>query len=137
MILGISHITLSVRDLERSFAFYTNVLGLQPVAKWYNGAYLQAGEDWICLSLDSETRQKSLPEYTHTAFSVSSSNFASAVKRIHESGAECWQQNHSPGESHYFLDPDGHKLEIHVSDLQARIAMLRGHPPKDLVLFES
>ena len=31
MITGINHLTLAVRDLERSFDFYTRVVGLQPV----------------------------------------------------------------------------------------------------------
>lgn len=38
MITGINHLTLAVRDLERSFDFYTRVMGLQPVVKWSQGA---------------------------------------------------------------------------------------------------
>ena len=34
MIRGINHITLSVQDIEKSFTFYTHVLGLQPIAKF-------------------------------------------------------------------------------------------------------
>lgn len=33
MISSINHITLSVSELNRSFAFYTDTLGLRPVAK--------------------------------------------------------------------------------------------------------
>jgi len=47
-----------------------------------------------------------------------------------------WQRNHSEGDSLYFLDPDGHKLEIHASDLNARIRSLRSVPPEGLVVFE-
>jgi len=35
--------------------------------------------------------------------------------------AASWKQNTSQGESMCFLDPDGHKLEIHASDLHDRI----------------
>jgi hypothetical protein len=59
------------------------------------------------------------------------------VTRILEAGAVCWQENHSPGDSFYFLDPDGHKLEIHVATLAERIEALKSVPPRDLVLFES
>jgi len=33
------------------------------------------------------------------------------------SGAEVWQENGTEGDSLYCLDPDGHKLETHASDL--------------------
>ncbi|HEV2708733.1 MAG TPA: fosfomycin resistance glutathione transferase [Edaphobacter sp.] len=135
MISGINHITLAVRDLESSFAFYKDVLGLRPVAKWYKGAYFEAGHDWICLNLDADTRTECLPEYTHIAFTVSTENFAAAVEHLRAAGAQQWQENRSPGESFYFLDPNGHKLEIHDSNLSARMQALKTNPPKDLIFF--
>jgi catechol 2,3-dioxygenase-like lactoylglutathione lyase family enzyme len=136
VIHGVNHITFSVRDLEASFSFYTKVLGLRPVARWYKGAYLEAGDDWICLSLDGDVRSANLHEYTHMAFTVSSEDFSVLVERIQSAGAVRWQENRSPGESLYFLDPDGHKLEIHVSTLRARICAMKENPPKDFVLFK-
>jgi catechol 2,3-dioxygenase-like lactoylglutathione lyase family enzyme len=137
MVAGINHITLSVQDLEASFTFYTAVLGLKPVARWYKGAYLQAGESWVCLTLDPNTRTAAHPEYTHTAFTVSTTDFSQLVERIQTAQAVCWQENLSPGDSFYFLDPNGHKLEIHVSNLSDRLQTLKKHSPKDLVLFEN
>ena len=135
MINAINHITVAVRDLDISFSFYTDLLGLRPIARWYKGAYLTAGDTWVCLTLDPNTRIAPLTEYTHLAFSVSQDNFGSMVARLQESDVTCWQQNHSYGDSFYFLDPSGHKLEIHTSDLQARIEALKSSPPRDLVLF--
>lgn len=135
MVRGINHVTLSVRDLEVSFAFYVNVLGMRPVARWYKGAYLEAGSDWVCLTLDDRTRSESLPEYTHLAFTVDESEFSAVAERLRDAGAECWQENRSPGDSFYFLDPNGHKLEIHVSNLQTRLRTLEEKPPKDLIIF--
>lgn len=135
MIRGINHVTLAVRDLEVSFSFYVDLVGLRPVARWYKGAYLEAGSDWICLNLDPKTRIEPLPEYTHLAFSVDPDDFADAVERLHTAGAPCWQENRSPGESFYFLDPDGHKLELHVGSLESRLKALRESPPRELVLF--
>ena len=63
MITGINHITLSVRDLEESFRFYTQVLDCRPVAKWPQGAYLLAGMVWMALVVDQTLREHVLPEY--------------------------------------------------------------------------
>jgi catechol 2,3-dioxygenase-like lactoylglutathione lyase family enzyme len=135
MISGLNHITLAVHDLEQSFCFYTDVLGLEPIARWYKGAYLLAGTDWLCLTLDPETRPAPLPEYTHIAFSVGAAKFREVVQRLNDAGVTSWQENHSHGDSFYFLDPNGHKLEIHTSDLSSRLAELKRHPPCGLILF--
>jgi catechol 2,3-dioxygenase-like lactoylglutathione lyase family enzyme len=135
LISGINHITFAVSDLDRSFHFYSQLLGLRPIARWYKGAYLEAGTDWVCLTLDPETRAASLPEYTHTAFTVSTPEFSRLVEQLQKAQVICWQDNRSPGASFYFLDPDGHKLEIHVSNLEDRLRSLKANPPKDLTLF--
>lgn len=68
MSTGINHITLSVRNLEESFLFYTQVLGFRPLAKWPNGAYLLAGDVWIALVLDPHAREHALPEFGSMRF---------------------------------------------------------------------
>lgn len=135
MVSGINHVTFAVRDLDRSFHFYTAILGFRPVARWYKGAYLDAGGDWVCLNLDPETRSGPLGEYTHLAFTVPASHFEAAVDRLRAVQVQVWQKNKSPGDSFYFLDPDGHKLELHVATLQDRLMALVNNPPKDLILF--
>lgn len=135
MITGVNHITLSTRSLERSFAFYTQVLGLRPVAKWPAGAYLLAGETWVALVLDEAARPARLPEYSHIALSVDEANFAELAGRIIQAGAEIWQENRTEGASLYFVDPDGHKLEIHASDLATRLKTAREKPWAGLEFF--
>ncbi len=34
MVTGINHITLSVRNANESFSFYTDVLGFKPIARY-------------------------------------------------------------------------------------------------------
>lgn len=136
MIGGINHLTLSVSDLDRAFAFYTDVLGCRPLARWRRGAYLLAGETtWICLSLDAHARTAPLPEYTHIAFSIARDAFAEAVRHLQTSGARSWKENTSEGDSIYFLDPDGHKLELHVGDWRSRIQACREQPYDDMIYF--
>lgn len=136
MVTGLNHITLSVVDLDRAFRFYSESLGLRPVARWYKGAYLAAGEFWVCLTLESEQIDRPLnPTYDHVAFTVSDSDYQTLCARLTDAGVKQWQENHSEGDSFYFLDPDGHKLEVHVSDLERRLEALRRTPPRELVLF--
>ena len=135
MITGINHITLAIADVERSFTFYTTILGFQPIAKWPKGAYLLAGDTWIALVADPHARQAALPEYTHIAFAISAQDIGSLRERIRASGTTIWQENWTEGDSLYFLDPDGHKLEIHASDLATRIATAKAQPWEGLTFF--
>ena len=135
MISGVNHITLSIGDVERSFAFYTSVLGLKPLAKWPKGAYLLAGDMWVALVVDGQVRHGALPEYTHIAFTVARPDFAALSTRIRASGAAIWQENWTEGESLYFVDPDRHKLEIHASDLETRLRSAKEQPWEGLEFF--
>jgi catechol 2,3-dioxygenase-like lactoylglutathione lyase family enzyme len=136
MIGALNHLTLSVRELDRSFAFYVNVLGFRPLARWLNGAYLLAGEEtWICLTLAASAQPELRSGYTHAAFSVTPAAFAAATVRIRASRAPEWQADSSEGASLYFLDPDGHKLEIHAGDWRLRLAACRARPYQGMVFY--
>ena len=120
-ILGLNHVTLAVSDLERSLAFYCDVLGCEVHRVWDEGVYLEAGALWLCLSRDPAARTAPHADYTHLAFNVAPEDFAALDARVR---AECviWKENKSEGASTYFLDPDGHKLELHVGTLASRLA---------------
>ena len=128
MIRGLNHLTLAVRDVDRAVAFYRDVLQFDVARTWPEGAYLTAGTLWLCLSRDPQTRNAPHPDYTHAAFDVAADAFAAVCGRIRDSGATVWKDNRSEGESLYFLDPDGHKLEIHVGSLQTRLAAMADTP---------
>lgn len=128
-ITALNHITLAVIDLEKSFAFYRDVLGLKPLVKWDHGAYFLVGDEktgfWFCLNVDE--KHVPCPSYTHYAFSVDQKEFTKMAQRITKSGAKIFKENTSPGESLYFLDPDSHKLEIHVSNWRERIKVKKAN----------
>ena len=129
MINGLNHITIAVADIQRSLDFYINTLGFTGHVVWDSGAYLSINTLWLCLSLDSPSPSK---DYSHIAWSVSISSFNTLSNQIISSGAQQWKTNKSEGESLYFLDPDGNKLEIHVGSLEQRLESLKNKPYKGL-----
>ena len=135
MISGVNHITFAVAERDRSIDFYCQVLGFELVARWARGAYFRAGATWVAIIVDAETRSEPLPEYTHVAFTVAAADFAAMSARIRAAGARIFQANTSAGESLYFLDPDGHKLEIHAGDLAARLRAARAQPWEGLEIL--
>jgi len=132
MLDGLNHITVAVSDLEQSFRFYTDLLGMSPKAKWKNGAYLTTGELWFCLSCDDSIPSK---DYSHIAFNISEENFPHLKAKLIKSNVNVWKQNKSQGKSFYISDPDGHKLEIHVGNLADRLESLKITPYDELQLF--
>ena len=60
-------------------------------------------------------------------------DFEPFSQRLEQAGVTVWKQNKSEGASFYFLDPDGHKLELHVGSLAARLAACREKPYAGMV----
>ena len=136
MLTGLNHLTLSVADVSASLAFYRDILGCRPLARWDAGAYLSLGDLWLCLSHDRERSTSPAPDYTHYAFSIGAADFVPFVTALRAVGVREWKNNRSEGKSIYFLDPDGHKLEAHVGDVQARLAACRLRPYAGMVFFD-
>ncbi|MFC0509675.1 VOC family protein [Asaia spathodeae] len=131
MLQGGNHVTLCVTDLSRALAFYQDLLGCPLRARWDRGAYLEAGSLWLCLECAPADICLPRRDDTHLAFTVSAAAFTVLSARL-SGEVTIWKTNKSEGESLYFLDPDGHKLEIHVGSLATRLAHWRHHPPATL-----
>ena len=132
MLTGMNHITLAVSNVSESFTFYVETLGFTPRAQWKNGAYLSIGELWLCLSLDAVSIGK---DYTHFAFSIEDEVFEAFAGRMKASGVKEWKFNKSEGKSLYFLDPDGHKLELHAGSLESRLKACRSQPYEEMKFY--
>jgi catechol 2,3-dioxygenase-like lactoylglutathione lyase family enzyme len=124
-ITGINHVTLAVRNLERSLAFYTESLGCRLRARWKRGAYLEAGTLWLCLEVAERV-----------AATTDDSHIALTVDSVALDGVMRWKENRSEGASLNLLDPDGHKLELHVGDLESRLAACRATPYEEMEFFD-
>ncbi|WP_210643257.1 MULTISPECIES: VOC family protein [unclassified Pseudomonas] len=135
MLSGLNHLTLAVTDLDRSVGFYHGLLQLHLQAKWASGAYLSLPGLWLCLSLDPLRKTEPAADYTHYAFSISAELFPVLVARLNAAQVTPWRDNRSEGDSFYFLDPDGHKLEVHVGDLASRLNACRQAPYAAMEFF--
>lgn len=135
MIKGLNHITFSVRNLDTSFEFYTSVLGFNPLMRNAKSAYFLAGNLWFCIEEEPAFTPMPATDYTHTAFSVDQNDFSKFSDKIIQSGVKIFKENKSEGDSLYFLDPDGHKLEIHAGNWQSRIDAYKKHNQSSMTFF--
>jgi catechol 2,3-dioxygenase-like lactoylglutathione lyase family enzyme len=116
----IDHVALTVRDVERSVAWYKDVLGLERRYQDVWGGYpavVCAG--MTCLALFPTESGDSRPPpgrdtiaMRHIGFAVDRANFERARERFRELGIEFSFEDHTICHSLYIFDPDGHQLEI-------------------------
>ena len=123
MITGVNHITLVCQDLDRSRHFYEEMLGFQVTYRGAHNLYLKSGSLWLCLEENRSLEASDIPtkHHSHIALSVDQSRFDSLASSLMASDVRLWKENKSEGDSLYILDPDGHKLELHIGDLNSRL----------------
>ena len=126
-VTGINHITWSVADVEAEVAFLVDVLGCVVVAGWPKGAYLLAGDTWLAVTEGADDVRGD-SDYSHIAFAIGADDVAAVRSRLAASGAKTWQDNWTEGDSIYFTDPAGHRLEVHVTDLVQRLRIASVDP---------
>lgn len=130
MLRGLNHITITVSNLGRSLHFYSELLGMKPDVCWDRGAYLSLGDSWFCLSCEAVNPAQ---DYCHIALDIAENDFHVFANKLRAEHIVEWKQNTSEGNSLYFLDPDGHKLEIHSGNLESRLESLKLYPYKGLM----
>ena len=140
MLVGLGHVDLVCRDVERSLAFYAVVfggLGLEPphLARGERGeaiSYLrfpQAGSGSIGLrqALDDQSFELYAPGLHHLALAVER---VDEVDLVHENAVAAgavilhaprlWPVYHPEYYATFFLDPDGFRIEV-ASSRDARL----------------
>ena len=124
MIKGLDHVAIVVSDMDRSIAFYTEVLGLNLIldgraAGGEKKSFLGTKSKAIVALSEDKTRLKEKGEYTegvnHVAFAVTDAEKSSGV--LKDRGVqfiEIKMGDNGKPKAYHFLDPDGLELEIYT-----------------------
>lgn len=118
MAIEFNHTIVWARDSRASATFLAELLGLPPPRKW--GPFQVVGTA-NGVNLDFMDRKGEVLS-RHFAFLVSEAEFDQIFGRIRERGFAYWADpgrtkpgeinHHDGGRGVYFLDPDGHVLEV-------------------------
>jgi catechol 2,3-dioxygenase-like lactoylglutathione lyase family enzyme len=101
-LVGINHVALEVRDLERSLDFYGRLFELRLRGRSGGAAFLDIGDQFLALM---QGQSKPSDGARHVGLVVD--NKEAARRALAEAGAEIM-----PGRRLDFLDPDGNRVEI-------------------------
>ncbi len=112
---GLTHIALAVRDPRRSFEFYRQVLGVEPV--YTDADFIQAqtpgSRDVLVFERGPGAGKRG--GIAHFGFRlVAATDLPKAIDAIRAAGGRIRRHGEfCPGEPYvFFLDPDGYEVEI-------------------------
>lgn len=121
-VLGIDHVAINVRDINKSLEFYTKVIGLPITKREYSKpgveCFLDCGNSLIGLIQGNEAEGKHLLQDgglggNHVSFRVETKTFDHVVEEIKKLGLTItFVKKREKSWSVYFLDIDGNKLEM-------------------------
>lgn len=115
------HFTIPISDLQRSIAFYTDILGMTLIRAYDNMAFLRSGSDdriTILGQTDAIHPDHGKETLVHHAWAVDSDEYEKACDFVLSKGIEIIfeEDRKSPatiaGPRFYFHDPDKNVLEI-------------------------
>ena len=113
---GLTHIGLSVRDAQRSFEFYREVLGVREVFRGPGEIQAQTpGTHDVIAFEEDASRAGGMAGVTHFGFRlVDPSDVDAAARAIENAGGKVLERGEFvPGEPYVFAsDPDGYRIEI-------------------------
>ena len=125
---GIDHVALAVPDVERSAAWFIDVLGFERLypGMWNDvPVFIGKGTTGIALfprqeradSTSSSQDQRDKLDMLHLAMRADRKNFLAAQEDLKRRGIAFEFADHEISHSIYFRNPDGHRLEITTYEL--------------------
>ncbi|EGC1347919.1 FosX/FosE/FosI family fosfomycin resistance thiol transferase [Listeria monocytogenes] len=128
MISGLSHITLIVKDLNKTTTFLKEIFNAEEIYSSGDKTFSLSKEKffliaglWICI-MEGESLQERT--YNHIAFQIQSEEVDEYIERIKALGVEMKPERprvEGEGHSIYFYDFDNHLFELHAGTLEERL----------------
>lgn len=128
MIKGLSHITLIVRNLDKTTNFLFNVFDAHEVYSSGEKQFSLSREKfflindiWLCIMEGDSLTERT---YNHIAFQISENDFDIYASRVKAAGVEIRPERpriEGEARSIYFYDFDNHLFELHTGNLQDRL----------------
>ncbi|HAC1644413.1 TPA_asm: FosX/FosE/FosI family fosfomycin resistance thiol transferase [Listeria monocytogenes] len=128
MISGLSHITLIVKDLNKTTAFLQNIFNAEEIYSSGDKTFSLSKEKffliaglWICIVEGDSLQERT---YNHIAFQIQSEEVDEYTERIKALGVEMKPERprvQGEGRSIYFYDFDNHLFELHAGTLEERL----------------
>ncbi|HAC1219432.1 TPA_asm: FosX/FosE/FosI family fosfomycin resistance thiol transferase [Listeria monocytogenes] len=128
MISGLSHITLIVKDLNKTTAFLQNIFNAEEIYSSGDKTFPLSKEKffliaglWICIMEGDSLQERT---YNHIAFQIQSEEVDEYTERIKALGVEMKPERprvQGEGRSIYFYDFDNHLFELHAGTLEERL----------------
>src|SRR5437868_2767483 len=110
-LVGLDHVAMAVTNVERSAAWYIEVLGFE---RWHSGmwggtpTFVGTGGTGIALfpkkAKDPDGHDRGI---LHVAFGATRENFLAARRELLKRGIAIHFEDHGIAHSIYFSDPDG------------------------------
>ncbi|EAC7663671.1 FosX/FosE/FosI family fosfomycin resistance thiol transferase [Listeria monocytogenes] len=128
MISGLSHITLIVKDLNKTTVFLQNIFNAEEIYSSGDKTFSLSKEKffliaglWICIMEGDSLQERT---YNHIAFQIQSEEVDEYTERIKALGVEMKPERprvQGEGRSIYFYDFDNHLFELHAGTLEERL----------------
>ncbi len=133
---GLDHVSLVTTDLDRSIAFYRDILGLQPIQRpafKSRGQWLASGTLEIHLTINPDGHLRPAPEIDtgDIHFAARVADFAAMRKHLEANGYSEDRPNGDPKRlafrlegpapylQCYLLDPDNHLIELNSAPVKS------------------
>lgn len=128
MISGLSHITLIVKNLNKTTTFLEEIFNAEEIYSSGDETFSLSKEKffliaglWICI-MEGESLQERT--YNHIAFQIQAEEMDEYIERIKSLGMEIKPERarvKGEGRSVYFYDYDNHLFELHAGTLEERL----------------